>query len=79
LLAKAFSYYDDQFITETGFTCMAEILVKLRPFIKTASEVPLVLRYDLKQGKSKMKVLHTIIGYLFLINREIRSKRNIQN
>jgi dolichol-phosphate mannosyltransferase len=73
LLSKAFGYYDDQFITEKGFTCMAEILIKLRPFIKTAAEVPLVLRYDLKQGKSKMKVIHTIIGYLFLIKREIGS------
>jgi dolichol-phosphate mannosyltransferase len=71
LLLKAFDYYHDQFITERGFTCMAEILIKLRPFIKTASEVPLVLRYDLKQGKSKMKVIHTIIGYLFLIKREL--------
>jgi len=72
LLAKAFGYYHDQFITEKGFTCMAEILVKLRPFIGKASEVPLVLRYDLKQGKSKMKVIRTILGYLFLIKREVR-------
>jgi dolichol-phosphate mannosyltransferase len=75
LLAKAFSYYNDHFVMERGFTCMAEILVKLRPFIKTAAEVPLVLRYDLKQGKSKMKVINTIIGYLFLINREIRNNK----
>lgn len=74
LLSKAFGYYDDQFVTERGFTCMAEILIKLRPFIKIASEVPLVLRYDLKQGKSKMKVIHTIIGYLFLIKREMMKR-----
>jgi dolichol-phosphate mannosyltransferase len=71
LLSKAFDYYHDQFVTERGFTCMAEIIIKLRPFIKKASEVPLVLRYDLKQGKSKMKVVNTIIGYLFLIKREL--------
>jgi len=71
LIKKAFNYYCDKLVTEKGFTCMAEILIKLRPFIKTASEVPLVLRYDLKQGQSKMKVIRTIISYLFMIKREM--------
>ena len=75
LLSKAFDYYHDQFVTERGFTCMAEILLKLRPFIKMASEVPLILRYDLKQGQSKMKVIRTIIGYLFLIKREMMIRK----
>jgi hypothetical protein len=32
-------------------------------------EVPLVLRYDLKAGKSKMKVLRTIVKTLALLIR----------
>lgn len=76
LLSKAYGYYQEKFITERGFTCMAEVLIKLRPFIRTASEVPLVLRYDLKQGASKMKVMRTILGYLFMIKREISFGKN---
>jgi dolichol-phosphate mannosyltransferase len=46
---------------------MAELLLKLRPLIRSAAEVPLVLRYDLKRGKSKMKVLRTIFRYIKLL------------
>jgi dolichol-phosphate mannosyltransferase len=67
LLSMASRRYGDQFIEEVGFTCMAELLLKLRPLIRSAAEVPLVLRYDLKRGKSKMKVLRTIFRYIKLL------------
>ena len=66
-LIKLREKYGKNFITETGFPAGTEILLKslqLKPFV---TEIPLILRYDLKRGKSKMKVLKTILSYLKLI------------
>ena len=54
----------DQRIESDGFAANAEILIKLRPFLRTVAEVPLVYRYDFRQGKSKLTILSTIYGYL---------------
>ena len=43
-----------------GFQCMVDILLKLRKLGARFAEVPVVLRYDLKRGKSKMQVFRTI-------------------
>lgn len=67
LLHEAFKYYGDRFIEERGFTCMAEILLKLGGLSARVGEVPLVLRYDFKSGQSKMKVFRTVWRYLVLI------------
>jgi dolichol-phosphate mannosyltransferase len=60
LLRKAAGAYRDQFVTERGFSCMAEILLKLSRLGPKISEVPLVLNYDQKGGQSKMKVAKTV-------------------
>jgi dolichol-phosphate mannosyltransferase len=57
--------------TEKGFTVMAEMLLRLSKFGADCSEVPLVLRYDLKEGKSSMKVIRTVMQYFSLILRFI--------
>ena len=49
-----------------GFTSTLEILVKLKIMGCSFAEVPFVLRYDQKQGKSKMVGSVTTIGYLLL-------------
>jgi dolichol-phosphate mannosyltransferase len=69
ILKRAFATYQDRFIEESGFTCMAEILIKLHKLSVRAGEVPLVLRYDLKSGATKMKVTRTIGRYGVLIAR----------
>lgn len=56
-------------VTTNGFECMAEIAAKFSRMHIKAGEVPLVLRYDYKKGKSKMKVAKTIKGYFSLLNR----------
>jgi dolichol-phosphate mannosyltransferase len=66
-LQKAFAFYGDRFIEETGFTCMAEILVKMSMLGAKVSEVPLILRYDFKSGRSKMKFGRTIRRYFQMI------------
>lgn len=70
ILQKALNLYKDKFIEQTSFACMAEILIKLQKFNPQIREVPLTLRFDLRTGKSKMKVFSTIWGYLKLIVKE---------
>jgi dolichol-phosphate mannosyltransferase len=62
--------YGEGFVTERGFSCMVEILLKFRAcdqFVFT--EVPMVLRYDQKVGQSKMRVFRTIFDTLKLLIR----------
>ncbi|MDD2481943.1 MAG: hypothetical protein PHF82_07435, partial [Lutispora sp.] len=55
--------------TSKGFECMAEILARFSKIGVEAGEYPLILEYNLKEGKSKMKVLRTIKGYFSLVHR----------
>ncbi|MGH7751852.1 MAG: glycosyltransferase, partial [Gemmatimonadales bacterium] len=67
LLTAAAGRYGDRLIESRGFTVMAELLLKLQPLRPRAAEVPLRLRYDLKRGASKMRLIDTIKGYLGLL------------
>ncbi len=68
MLRRAFQAYGQNgLITAPGFACSAEVLVKLAALGARCAEAPLVLRYDLKRGKSKMKVLRTIGGYFYIL------------
>lgn len=71
LLHQAFATYGDGLVQERGFTCMAEVLIKLGKLGARITEVPLVLRYDFKSGPSKMKVANTIWRYGVLITRSL--------
>jgi len=53
-------------VSEDGFQCMVDILLKLRGMGAIFSEVPLILRYDLKEGASKLRVGQTIVRTLGL-------------
>ena len=67
LLQAAAGRYGARLIEAHGFAVMAELLVKLRAFHPRIVEVPLSLRYDLKQGGSKMRVWQTVREYLGLL------------
>jgi dolichol-phosphate mannosyltransferase len=54
---------------QTGFTSTLDILLQLRRRRPRFGEVPLVLRYDLKQGASKMQVARTVRATLKLLLR----------
>jgi dolichol-phosphate mannosyltransferase len=56
LLQRALERYGDGLVRERGFACMVELLLKLNAIGARMREVPLDLRYDLKQGASKMDV-----------------------
>ena len=70
-LMAAVDQYGDHFISETGFSCMVDVLLKLRRLSLVMGEVPLVLRYDQKLGASKMRVLRTIRQTLGLVVRRM--------
>jgi dolichol-phosphate mannosyltransferase len=60
-------------VEESGFSCMMELLLKLRSVGADVREVPLVLRYDLKPTESKMNIGHTIGRYVVVIGRNLPS------
>ncbi len=76
ILKKAWLLLGDEFITCQGFACMAEIIIHLNILKPKVVEVPFELRFDLRTGKSKLKVFGTIYEYLKLIFREYRRKFN---
>lgn len=69
VLRDSVDFYGDQFVSETGFSCMADVLLKMRRFKYVFGEVPMLLRYDQKEGDSKMAVGKTIIQTLSLLLR----------
>jgi dolichol-phosphate mannosyltransferase len=58
-LQAATRVYGDSFVSEKGFSCMVDVLLKLRYFGIVFGEVPMLLRYDQKHGASKMNVGRT--------------------
>lgn len=63
ILRQLYDSYGNNFVIENGFACMFEILLKLRQIGARVAEVPMVLRYDLKTGASKMRIFRTIARY----------------
>jgi dolichol-phosphate mannosyltransferase len=69
VLQQAIEYYGKEFLNQEGFECMVDILLKLRRMNIVFGEVPMILRYDLKEGYSKMKIVRTIVSTLRLVAR----------
>lgn len=68
-IQRALADYGDDFVSERGFSCMVDVLLKLRYQRLVMGEVPMVLRYDQKGGASKMRVARTAVQTLSLIVR----------
>ena len=69
VIQRAFAVYGHEFVAESGFSCMVDILLKLRRMEAIMTKVPLILRYDLKFGASKMQVIRTVADTLGLLAR----------
>jgi len=75
-LSQLMSRYGEDFISEKGFASMVDLLLRLREQQLIFTEVPLILRYDLKPGRSKMNVSRTIKETLnLLIHRRFFSNK----
>jgi dolichol-phosphate mannosyltransferase len=66
-IKKALGQYGSAFFTRDGFECMVDILLKLRNMGLIFGEVPIILRYDHKDGHTKMNLFSTIKSSLFLL------------
>ncbi len=75
LLKELWSLHGDRLVESTAFSVMTEILLKARELQPRIVEVPLVLRYDLKSGASKMRLGRTIQDYAQLLRRQAGFRR----
>jgi dolichol-phosphate mannosyltransferase len=75
LLRRVFAVHGPEgFIRERGFACMLEILLKAGAAGARVAEVPLVLRYDRKRSRSKMRIGRTIVRYAAVLGRHLLRK-----
>jgi dolichol-phosphate mannosyltransferase len=64
LMKEAFERFDEaDLFYGRGFAVMPNYLIKLGMLSKKIAEVPCILRYDLKEGASGIKIFKTIYGY----------------
>lgn len=57
-----------RFFEQDGFVCMADLLLKARRLEGIRiQEIPMILKSDIRESGSKMKVGRTVFGYLKLI------------
>jgi dolichol-phosphate mannosyltransferase len=70
-LQHAADQYGDKLFEFEGFQCMVDLLLKLRASGARFAEVPMILRYDLKRGASKMRVARTVARTLELAARRL--------
>lgn len=76
-LKVAFEKFGDHLIEVKGFAAMAEMLIKFRQIPLFMTEVPMIIRYDLKGRASKMRVLATIREHLGVIARNLFKRRAV--
>ncbi len=76
-IKTAFEKFGDHLIEVSGFAAMAEMLIKFRQIPLFMTEVPMIIRYDLKGRASKMRVLATIQEHLGVIVRNLFKRRVI--
>lgn len=66
VIRKLQRHYGAGIIERRGFECMVEMLMKMMYVGASISEVPMLLDTSLRVGKSKMKIVRTVRGYLAL-------------
>ncbi len=69
ILKKAATRFGGKLITENGFACMVELLLKLNAVGARFAEIPLQLRYDQKPTATKMDVGSNVRRLLSLLVR----------
>jgi len=67
VVKDALARYGEDFLDQGGFQCMVDVLLKLRRMGLIFGEVPFILRYDYKEGGSKMDVSRTVWDTLRLM------------
>lgn len=65
-LREALKAYGDRFTGSGEFACNAEILLRLRTYVRNVREIPLVYDYALRKGASSMRIGKNILSYISL-------------
>lgn len=66
ILIRSANKYKSKLITEDGFSAVVELLIKLSKLNATMTEVPAVVDWRKRKGKSKMNISKTITRHLLL-------------
>jgi dolichol-phosphate mannosyltransferase len=66
-IRRVLSVYGDEFLARDGFECMIDILLKLGKMGFIIGEASFILRYDQKDGNTKMNLRRTIYRSLMLL------------
>lgn len=69
LVAKVIRNRGSEIFVERGFVSMVEMLLLCRALDARFKEFPMILDASKRMGKSKMKVIRTILGYFRLVIR----------
>ncbi|MFA6092457.1 MAG: glycosyltransferase [Elusimicrobiota bacterium] len=65
-LRRALEAHGDRFTSAGGFACNAEMLLRLKLFVREVREVALLYDYGRKKGKSSMRIFSNLRSYLKL-------------
>ncbi len=68
ILEEVMHVYGNRLIQTNGFSVQSELLIKCAAKGARIEEVPMVLHYDRKIGKSKINMGNTLAGYVRLIS-----------
>jgi dolichol-phosphate mannosyltransferase len=78
LIERGKQKYAEKLVEKRSFACMMEVLYKLWMIGANFAEVPFELRYDIKLGESKMRVLQTVkesFGTAFRLRRSLGKRK----
>jgi dolichol-phosphate mannosyltransferase len=73
-IKRAIQRWGEQFVDRNDFSSMPRVLLRMRRLGAIATEVPMVLRYDLKPSVSKMRVGRNLQANLRLIWQELQER-----
>ena len=75
ILHRAQQVFGDKLVESPHFSVMSELLIKLSAVGAVFDEIPFTVRYDRKEGPSKIKLAATLWGYFGLIWLNRRARR----
>lgn len=67
ILARAFERYGNRLLEGREFSCASELILKLGSVGAIIAEIPIVLRYDRKGSRSKMRIARNILWTLAML------------
>jgi dolichol-phosphate mannosyltransferase len=68
ILDRLVDRFGDRMVEQSGFACMLELIAKLRTVGARVLEIPYTLRYDQKQGASKLRIFRTLRQYATVVS-----------